>query len=340
MVQTMRALMLLALAAGIVYAADFPQAEISNGEIRARICLPDAKNGFYTSTRFDWSGVVCSLVYKGHEYYGTWFQKIDPKVYDIAYEGDQVVSEPFTAMLGPAEEFETAGRALGYDEAKAGGTFIKIGVGVLRKVDDTRYHHSKPYEIVDGGKWSVKKGRDSVGFTHVLRDPSSGYAYDYRKTVSLRKGKPEMVISHVLKNTGTRPIDTTCYSHNFLALDNQPPGPDFVITFPFQVRSDRGPTKGLGEIRGNQLVYLKTLEGRDRMSAFLEGFGDTAKDYDIRVENRKVKAGVRMIGDRPLVRIGYWSIRTALSVEPFVAMKIEPGKEVAWKITYQYYTLP
>jgi hypothetical protein len=338
--KTIRALTVLGLTAGLILAADFPQSEISNGEISARICLPDAKKGFYTSTRFDWSGVVCSLTYKGHEYYGTWFQKIDPKVYDFGYEGDQVVSAPFTAMVGPAEEFQTAGRALAYDDAKAGGTFIKIGVGVLKKVDEARYDHSKAYEIVDGGKWSVKKGRDSVGFAQVLRDPSSGYAYDYQKTVSLTKGKPEMVISHVLKNTGTRPIETTCYNHNFLALDHQPPGPDFVITFPFQLKARREPTKGLGEIRGNQLLYLKTLEGQDRMGAGLEGFGDTAKDYDIRVENRKVKAGVRLIGDQPLSSIGYWSIKTVLAVEPYVAMKIEPGKQFAWKITYEYYTLP
>jgi hypothetical protein len=327
-------------AAGLLPAADFPQAEISNGEIRARICLPDAKKGFYSSTRFDWSGVVCSLVYKGHEYYGQWFQKIDPKVYDFGYEGDQVVSAPFTAMVGPGEEFQTAGRALGYDEAKAGGTFIKIGVGALRKPDDNRYDHSKAYEIVDGGKWTVKRTGDSVSFIHSLRDKSSGYGYQYQKVVRLAKGKPEIVLEHTLKNNGTLPIETTCYNHNFLALDNQPPGPDFVITFPFQLKARREPTKGLGEIRGNQLGYLKTLEGQDRMSAGLEGFGDTAKDYDIRIENRKVKAGVRIIGDRPLSSIGYWSIKTVLAVEPFVAMKIEPGKEFAWKITYEYYTLP
>ncbi|MEO8596246.1 MAG: hypothetical protein ABI759_23205 [Candidatus Solibacter sp.] len=334
------AIAVLGPVAALLVAADFPRVEISNGEIRAEIYLPDAKKGFYTSTRFDWSGAISSLIYKGHEYYGRWFQKVDPKTRDIGYEGDLVVSEPYTAMLGTAEEFETAGLALGYVEAKPGGTFIKIGVGVLRKPDDTRYHHSKAYEIVDGGKWSVQKKRDSVAFTHVLGDPSTGYAYDYQKTVSLTKGKPEMVIAHVLKNTGTLPIDTTCYNHNFLSLDNQPPGPDFVITFPFQLRAGRGPTTGLGEIRGNQLVYLKTLEGKERMSAGLQGFGDTAKDYDIRIENRKVKAGVRIIGDRPLSELGYWSIRTALSVEPFVALRVEPGKQVAWKITYEYYTLP
>jgi hypothetical protein len=51
-------------------AADFPRAEISNGQITAKMYLPDAQNGYYCSTRFDWSGAVYSLTYKGHEYYG------------------------------------------------------------------------------------------------------------------------------------------------------------------------------------------------------------------------------------------------------------------------------
>jgi hypothetical protein len=61
-------------------AAEFPQAEISNGQITAKIYLPDAKNGYYRSTRFDWSGAVYSLQYKGHDFYGTWYDRIDPKV--------------------------------------------------------------------------------------------------------------------------------------------------------------------------------------------------------------------------------------------------------------------
>src|ERR1041385_3466900 len=124
-------------------AADFPSAEISNGQIRAKLYLPDPKNGFYRSTRFDWSGVIGSLEYKGHEYYGTWFNRIDPKVHDFAYEGSEIVASPFTAMLGPGEEFQTNGKALGWDEAKPGGTFIKIGVGVLRKPDESNYDRFK-----------------------------------------------------------------------------------------------------------------------------------------------------------------------------------------------------
>ena len=41
--------------------SDFLRAEISNGLITAKIYLPDANNGYYRSTRFDWLGAIYSL---------------------------------------------------------------------------------------------------------------------------------------------------------------------------------------------------------------------------------------------------------------------------------------
>jgi hypothetical protein len=335
----MKAFSLCALAAALAAAADFPHAEIRNSEIRAKIYLPDAKNGFYRSTRFDWSGVIVSLEYKGHNYYGPWFKKITD-VYDFGYDGDDVISAPFTAMVGPGEEFQTAGRALGFDEAKPGGTFLKIGVGVLRRPDDSNYDHSKAYEIVDGGKWTVKKSRDAVEFVQELNDPTSGYGYTYKKVVRLTNGKPQMTIGHSLRNTGTKTIVSTVYNHNFLTLDDRPPGPDLTITVPFEIKPRRAPNPALGEVRGNEIRYLKTLEGKDRMTLSATGFSDSPKDYDIRVENRKTGAGVRATADRPLSNLNLWSIKTVLAVEPFIAMTIERGTEFTWQITYDYYTIP
>jgi hypothetical protein len=336
----MRTTFVLSLAlAGLGSAADFPSTEIRNDHLRAKLYLPDAKNGFYRSTRFDWSGVIASLEYKGHNYYGPWFKKITD-VYDFGYEGEDVTSAPYTAMIGPGEEYQTDGKALGFDEAKPGGTFIKIGVGVLRRPDEANYDHSKPYEIVDGGKWTVKKNRDSVEFAHELTDAGSHYGYAYKKVVRLVNGKPEMVIEHSLKNIGSKPIRSSMYNHNFLTLDNQPPGPDFTITVPFELKPRRAPNKEVGEVKGNQILYVKTLEGKDRMTASAQGFSDSSNDYDIRVENRKVGAGVRITGDKPLANLNYWSIKTVLAIEPFIAMNIEPGGEFSWKFTYDYYTLP
>ncbi len=323
---------------GKLLAADFPQAEISNAQIRVKLYLPDAKNGYYRGTRFDWSGVIASLEYKGHNFYGPWFDRVDPRIHDYVYVGAEVVAGPCTAISGPVEEFQANGTTLGWDEAKAGGTFIKIGVGVLRK-DAGNYDTYRLYEIVDAGRWTVKQHPDSVEFTQELTDPSSGYGYIYRKTVRLREGKPEMVLEHSLKNTGRRTIQSTVYNHNFLVLDKQPTGPDFSITVPFQIHSPHPPNKDFAQIQENHIVFLKPLENEDVVFTPLQGFGAASKDYDIRIENRKVGAGMRIRGDRPLSSENFWSIRRVLAMEPFIAMTIDPGSEFTWKTSYEYYTL-
>ena len=58
------------------------------------------------------------------------------------------------------------------------------------------------------------------------------------------------------------------------------------------------------------------------------------------IENRKVGAGVKITGDRPLVRDLLWSIRTVLAIEPYIAIDIQPGAEFTWKNRFEYYTLP
>ena len=197
----------------------------------------------------------------------------------------------------------------------------------------------KLYEIVDAGRWTVKQHPDSVEFTQELTDPSSGYAYIYRKTVRLTEGKPEMVLEHSLKNTGRRTIQSTVYNHNFLVLDKQPPGPDFSISVPFQIHSPFRPTRTLPKFRRTTSFSRKSLENEDVVFTPLQGFGATPKDYDIRIENRKVGAGMRIRGDRPLSFENFWSMRTVLAMEPFISMSIDPGSEFTWKTFYEYYTL-
>lgn len=317
-------------------AAEYPQATISNGQITAKMYLPDAKNGYYRSTRFDWSGAVYSLEYKGHDYYGQWFDSVDPEVINWVHRDGKIVDGPCGALEGPVDEFQTP---LAWDEAKPGGTFIKIGVGVLRKSGD-KYNRYFPYDVVNPGKWSVKTHSDSVEFTQVLSDPELGYSYIYRKVVRLVKGKPEMVIERSLKNTGRLEIKSDVYDHNFLVLDKQPPGPDFRITFPFQVQTTRPPNKALIQVNGNEIQYVKQLSGEDEAAVFIQGFGDDAKDAEFTIENSKVGAGMKASTNRPLIRELLWSIRTVLAIEAYNAIDIQPGAEFTWSSTYDYFTLP
>jgi hypothetical protein len=299
--------------------AAFPQASISNAEIRALLYLPDAQSGYYRATRFDWSGVIASLEWHGHNFFGKWFDRYDPTIHD--------------AITGPVEEFLTNGAGLGYDEAKPGDSFVRIGVGAVRKPDEPRYRQFSTYEIVDAGKWTISKGSDWIQFVHELHD-TAGYAYVYRK--KLRLVRNTLVLEHQLKNTGRKTIATSVYEHNFYMLDSQPTGPDSTVRFRFAPRAT-GDLNGLADVRGTDLVYRHELQPQQTVQTDLEGFAAGARDYDIRVENRRTGAGVRQTGDRPMSKLHLWSIRTTVCPEAFIDLRIEPGKQSTWRITYEFY---
>ena len=134
---------LLCVSLGFTTSTEYPSAKITNGLITATLHLPDAQNGYYRGTRFDWSGVMPSLEYKGHQYFGLWNPApYDPQLHD--------------AITGPVEEFT----AVGMEEAATGGEFVKIGIGSLVKPDEKAYTFVRNYEIKNPGTWTVKKKKD------------------------------------------------------------------------------------------------------------------------------------------------------------------------------------
>ena len=314
----MKTLMIALAMLSQIPSSPFPSAEISNGRIRATIMLPDADKGYYRGTRFDWSGAIASLTWNGHEYFGEWFEKHDPKIHD--------------AITGPVEEFLTGDAGLGYVEAPPGGTFVRIGVGVLRKPTETAFRRFETYDIVENGKWTVRKGSDWVEFVHELKH--DGYAYVYRKR--LRLVKDSLVLEHHLKNTGTKPIATSVYNHNFFMLDRRTTGPDLVVRFGFEPRAMR-PLNDLAEVRGKDVFFLKEFQPRQTLFTEIEGFGKTAKDYDFRMENRKTGAGVHITGDKPLMKVYFWTHEKTSCPEPYIDVSAAPGKESSWTTTYEFY---
>jgi hypothetical protein len=315
----MKPFLLVLLLLGQMAAPSVPTAEISGGRLRATIYLPNAESGYYRGTRFDWSGVVASLTWQGHEYFGQWFEKYDPTIHD--------------AIAGPVEEFLTGESSLGYEEARTGEPFVRIGVGAVRKPEEPRYRRFATYEIVDPGKWTVNRQGSSIEMIHELRE-TNGYAYAYRKT--LRLSGDTLVLEHRLRNTGSKRIATSVYNHNFFTLDRQTTSPDIVVRFPFDPRASR-PLQGLAEVRGREVAFLREFEPRQSLFTEVEGFGADATSYDFRLENRKTGAGVRITGDRPISKLYFWSATKTVCPEPYIDASADPGQESTWTITYTFY---
>ncbi|MEX2565720.1 MAG: hypothetical protein WD431_07260 [Cyclobacteriaceae bacterium] len=303
-----------------------PQAEISNGLLDVRLYLPDPEIGYYRASRFDWAGVISSLKYEGHEYFGQWFEKYDPKIND--------------AIMGPVDEYGP----LGYEEGMPGETFVKIGIGGLRKVEEKGYRFMFTYDITNPGKWTVKTYKDRIKFFHELQD-GTGYGYLYTKTVKLVKGEPKMLLSHSLKNTGRKTINTTAYNHHFFILDGEPTGPNIKFTFPYDVSVNnkaKGNTRGFGTLAGIKdgvITFDRKLnKGEQVYSSGLQGFGSGAEDHQFSLENIKTGAGVTVKGDRELEKLVFWANPSAYCAEPYIRLKPLPGETVYYQNEYTFYT--
>jgi hypothetical protein len=302
-----------------------PHAEISNGQVNAVVYLPDANNGYYRASRFDWSGSVACLAYKGHTYFGKWFGRYDPLIND--------------AITGPVEEFRAAdgNSAPFYDGAKPGGLFVKPGVGLLRRLDAKPFDFKVRYPIVDGGKWTIHTSKQAVSFRQELKKTPIGVAYVYTKTLKLDKNAPVLALVHTLKNTGTKTIEFEVYEHDFYMLDNEPTGPAISVRFPFDGRAAQ-PLQNDGRIDGKQLIYGRELTGGQQVQSDILGSSNQVSDYDLHIENSRTGAGVEQSADVPLALLHLWSIRSTVCPEAYIHITIPPGQTAHWTIRYRFYT--
>ena len=310
--------------------ADHPKATLHQGATTAVVFLPDTRNGYYRASRFDWSGVVPCLNRNGHDFFGEWFPHYDPLLND--------------AITGPVEEFRSDEGAIGYDAAKPGEPFVKIGVGVLRRIDSRPYEFGITYPLLDSGRWTTDAKSNSVVFTQELHGPN-GVAYRYQKVLRLQQDGSVLTLEHTLTNLGSTAIDTGVYDHDFFMLDHRPTGPGLRVKFPFALKSvppPSGPAEGslepTAQIEGNELIYKQPLAPHQTVSSYLGGYGSTASDYDITVSETTSGISVRQTADRPISKLYLWSIPTTVAPEAYIHLNVAPGASTHWTIHYAFAT--
>lgn len=297
---------------------------ISNDNVKMRVFTPDPEKGLYRGTRFDWSGVIGSVQYKGHEYFGYWKDRQNPTFHED--------------LTGPAEGYIEPG--LGYEEAKPGEKFIRIGVGILEKPDEQSYTWKATYKILDHGKWSTDYGKDWISFTQVI-DSDFGFGYIYTKIIRLKnKG---FSIEHSLDNTGEKAIETDQFNHNFFMIDQKQSGPPFKIIFPYEI-STTDNLKGFLEIDGKELKFIKKLEsnsdiflnqeGSDNVFLNLIGYSDRPSDHQVTVIDEDSGTGVTFSVNKPVYRMAFWACKNTLCPENFIWISVKPGKTEHWISDY------
>jgi hypothetical protein len=296
----------------------FPQLLIANKDLKLTVYLPDIEKGFYRGARFDWSGLVARAEFAGHTVYGPFRTKHDPFGHD--------------SVVGPAEEFDMEVPPPGFQEAQLDEPFLKIGVGLLAKAKD-QYQFWARQRFIAPPQWQVTHGADWVAFRQQEAEPR-GNAYDYTKRLALPTAGASFTLTHTLKNTGTQPIDTVQYCHNFTVIDGDPVGPNYRVAWPFDLGTPRQ-SRGKAEVRGRELVFPDELTSGSVWIAFSTGTAGP-QDNQVTVENRRTGAAVTIVGDQTPIEWRFYAERTAACPEPFIRLRVAPGEEARWQSGYTF----
>jgi hypothetical protein len=305
---------------GPVSADEYPHLYLKNDKLKVKVYLPDAQKGFYRGTRFDWAGVFGEVEFAGHKLFGPWKDTHDPTNHDD--------------IIGPCEEFGME-KPLGYDDAKVGETFLKIGVGELEKPKEEKYSFAGKYKIVKPAEWKVMRDGDEISWATAAN--AAGFGYKYQKEVRLLLGEPVVEIRHTLQNTGTKPIVTDFYNHNFFNVDGDPIGPNYRILFSFEPKAKelRGRWGELADLSGRELGFKKPLTDGFVMAG-LEGFDPMSDRHQFHFRHAPSGVRLKVTGDYRLAKMNVWGINTTICPEPFMNMDLRPGKTADWTITYRF----
>lgn len=259
-------------------------------------------DGYYQGTRFDRGGVFASLVYKGIELCGEWFEKYSPTMHD--------------AVCGPAEEFSLL---------PCGEYWLKPGVGLLAP-DGEPYDRFKLYEIADPGEWSVEnQGADTI-FHHHLKD-----YYDYTKEIRIISDNT-FVIRHSLHTM--IPWDGNVYNHNFFTMGKLETGPSRTIDFPFTPDGTWRAEYDSVALTATGIRFNRALQkGESVYNGNLHQAAEAGMPYEMTL--REGPLSVHIKGDVPVTRTVLWANHRIACLEPYNKLEAAPGETLRWDIRYE-----
>ncbi len=289
--------------------------KLKNAGIQAELCIPDRDLGYYRGTRFDWAGVFHSIQAGGTVYVEEWFDDYNPLRHDC--------------VCGPVDEFMQTG----FEEAGAGDTFLKIGVGLLVRPDTGDYDRFRLYEIADYGTRTVENSKNSVRFRHFLLGKK--YGYDYVKEIGVDGFGKTVSISCRLLNLGPESIETSVCNHNFWTLGQKHVGPDTLVGFPFHPAGKWREDYGCVRLTDSGIRFSRILgKGETVAMDCLQSKSKYTDGYGFTLENTKNGSSVEAVCNMPMEYMKIWANHRVVCPEPYIHLRLFPGEAAKWKIDY------
>jgi len=288
--------------------------KLKNSNLEVQIDAP-LKN--YRSPRFDWTGKIVSIKFK--------------KNLVTTIENKTADKDLFYGK-GLYNEFGIDS-PLGFNEAKSGDWFHKIGIGLLKK-DHNQYKFDNDYKIKPA-TFSVSKKTNTI-LIKCTSDCINGYSYVLTKEIKLFGRK--LVIEYSLQNTGEKIITTDEYTHNFIAMNKSLSKPNYLLKFPFQLKpllfeENVNPEKKV-LLEPSQIAFQSSPK-KQYFFSNLSGGESVKASWEL--INQQTCIGIKETGNFETTKINLWGWEHVISPELFIHIEIPPHETQQWSRTYDFY---
>jgi hypothetical protein len=290
------------------------------GATRAWVMDPAAPDRYNTGVRFTPVAAVLQVEHAGRTYLHA------PREHDPREDHAGLAAE-FDLCIpgGPAEHLPS-----GFAEAANGEGFVKIGVGVLAKTGGS-YHLFQRPKVLALAETETRWLPDRAVFTQTCEAAAGrGYAYELKAEVQLREG--ELTVDWDLRNTGSRPLTTRHYAHNFLAFQGCATVEGYDLEFPYPIQP-RGLEAGQ-RAEGRAIRFIgpipKWINASVPYPAGYEGVNSLIA--------RHAGAGMRLTisTSLPGLRTDIHARAAYIAPEQFIEISLAPGESRQWQGHYRF----
>jgi hypothetical protein len=332
-----------------------------DGDLSVVVFLPSSlkpdESTFYYSSRFEHGSMIGQIVRKkeGHVLFSSNVWRM-PHNSNWPESGFGLASEFGVGddgafcfyRCGWNQVNDVTNGVLGYQEAKNGESFLKIGVGELIKgscptCDSAEdYKFNSPYNFAKEPTWKIAElGTNAITLEHEAILGKFGYRIV--KDTSLIDNV--LQVTTTLTNLGSDPFSTAWYSHNFFTCDGNPIGPGYSIDL--DLKGDTEPlyeepatwtwSKEITEFAkvfsSKYAVHVemeRTVDPGARIKTEFVNDETTRGGYWVHACDTTIKASLGF--DQKVSMYGYnlYIEHAILSPEPQILINLAPGEATTW----------
>jgi hypothetical protein len=159
----------------------------------------------------------------------------------------------------------------------------------------------------------------------------SGYAYELWADVTA--ADDVVTIVWRLANRGTQPFTTRQYSHNFLRFDDADVGPDYVLSFPYDITVSGLETEQEATVR--EIRFLRPIPRWVNLAIPWPATYSGANELTL--AHRGNGLALTCTTSLPGIRTAVHARLRYCSPEQFIAVTLAPDATAQWARTYRFH---